>query len=169
MILKHDVNFKPAPEGVNNAVCVDVVDLGMVETAWGKKQKLRLVWEVEAKQEDGKPFRVVQSYGASVGPKATLRKHLKGWRGRDFTPEELKGFDIEKIIGVPCQLVVVHNESDDGRVFANVETILKPNGTKLAPSSDYVRVKDRTEDQKVKSSGGMPGAPDFEPDESIPF
>ena len=148
MILKHDSNYTPAPDGVHNAVCVDVVDLGIVETQWGKKPKLRLVWEVETKQENGKRFLVVQSYGASIGPKATLRKHLKGWRGRDFTPEELKGFNIENVIGVPCQLVVVHNESDDGRVFANVETVLKANGTKLTPSGEYTRVKDRTEDQR---------------------
>lgn len=156
MILKHDTNYKPAPEGLNNAVCIDVVDLGMVDTQWGKKPKVRLVWEVEAKQDDGKPFRVVQSYGASVGPKSTLRKHLKGWRGRDFTPEELKGFDLEKIIGVNCQLIVIHNESDDGRVFANVETILKPNGVKLTPSPDYIRVKHRTDDQKMASSSHEP-------------
>jgi len=164
MILKHDSNYTPAPDGVNNAVCVDVVDLGLVDTQWGKKPKLRLVWEVEAKQPNGKRFLVVQSYGASIGPKSTLRKHLKGWRGRDFTPEELKGFDIEKIIGAPCQIVVVHNESEDGRVFANVETVLKANGTKLTPSGEYIRVKDRTEDQ----AGSTSNEPDLA-NEDIPF
>ena len=164
MILKHDSNYTPAPDGVNNAVCVDVVDLGLVDTQWGKKPKLRLVWEVEAKQPNGKRFLVVQSYGASIGPKSTLRKHLKGWRGRDFTPEELKGFDIEKIIGAPCQIVVVHNESEDGRVLANVETVLKANGTKLTPSGEYIRVKDRTEDQ----AGSTSNEPDLA-NEDIPF
>jgi hypothetical protein len=164
MILKQK-KIAPAPEGLNNAVCIDVVDLGMVETQWGKKPKVRLVWEVEAKQEDGRPFLVVQTYGASISPKSTLRKHLKGWRGRDFNPEELEAFDLEKIVGVHCQLIVVHNEADDGRIFANVETILKPGSNKISPSPDYVRVKDRTDDQK---SGGHEGSADLE-DSDIPF
>jgi hypothetical protein len=34
------------------------------------------------------------------------------WRGREFTPEELKGFHLKNILGAWCMISVVHNEND---------------------------------------------------------
>ena len=36
--------FTPAPEGLWNAVCVDVIDKGMVDGQYGQKHKCRLLW-----------------------------------------------------------------------------------------------------------------------------
>ena len=33
---KDSGDFKPHPEGIHPALCVDVMDLGLVETEWGK-------------------------------------------------------------------------------------------------------------------------------------
>lgn len=150
--------FTPAPEGVYNAVCVDVVDLGMQPTLWGDKPKLKLVWEIEAKMDDGRPFLVSHRYGATIHEKSALRKHLKTWRGRDFTKEELEDFDVDKVIGAPCQLVISHNENKEGDIFANVEAVLKATSAKLSPTGKYQRVKDRknqenrTEEKEMASS-----------------
>lgn len=133
----------PAPEGVNHAVCVDVVDLGIVNGAFGPRKKVRLMWESEQTRDDGKRFLIAKQYSPSLHEKASLRKDLKQWRGRDFSADELKKFDLESIIGVPCQLVIVHEEKD-GTVYGNVTAIMKadPNH-RILPNGQYVRVKDR--------------------------
>lgn len=163
-----------APDGVHDAVCVDIVDLGMKETQFGPKHKIRVVWEIAAKTEDGVPFTVGKQYGLSLHEKADLRKDLKGWRGgKDFTTEELRGptgdgFDLETIIGKSCQLLVQQEPSKEGKVYANVKNVLKAK-VKLEPSGKYVRVKDRKpSDAKPVANNGKPASA-AEPVEEIPF
>lgn len=164
MKIKEGGNFIPAPEGVHNAVCVDIVELGEVQTTWGPKSMIRVVWEIDAKMEGGKPFLVMQRYTPSLGAKTTLRKHLKSWRGRDFTKEELEGFELDDILGASCQLVIEHNDGNNGNTYANISAILKAKD-KLAPSGGYVRVKDREDKgeykpQRKSQKEEMEGGPD---------
>jgi hypothetical protein len=166
-VVKKGGDFVPAPEGVHNAVCVDLIDLGMVPGQYGIKHKMRIVWEIEEKNPQGEPFTVRQQYGVSLHEKATLRKDLKSWRGRDFTAEELEGFDLENILHKPCQVIVEHSERE-GNVYANVTKVLKA-AKKIDPSGKYVRVKDRPADQQNGKPGqaGTPG--DAAETEEIPF
>jgi hypothetical protein len=69
----------------------------------------------------GKPFMVSKFYTLSLNEKASLRKDLQSWRGKPFTEEELKGFDVEKLIGANCLLNIVEYEKLD-----------KSSGTKIA-------------------------------------
>jgi hypothetical protein len=143
LIARHGGNFIPAPEGLHRAVCVDVVDLGMVDGQWGKKHKCRVMWELDCKMDDGKRFVVGKQYTLSLHEKSGLHKDLKAWRGVAFTPDELKGFDVEKVIGAPCQLLIGHVEKD-GNVYANISAITKADPkAKLLPSGTYIRAKDR--------------------------
>lgn len=139
-ITNNSGNFTPAPEGVHNAVCVDTVDNGMCDSQFGPKHKLTIVWQIEECMESGKPFLVSKRYSASIHAKSTLRKDLKSWRGKDFTEDEAKEFDLESVVGAQAQLVIQHNEHE-GTIYANVLAITKGK-TKLSPR-DYVRKKDR--------------------------
>jgi len=137
--------FSPCPEGLHQAVCVDVVDLGMMVTQWGDKPKVRIVWQIdEVDPVTGRRYDVRGMYTLSLSEKSTLRKHLESWRGRKFSPAELRGFDLENLIGINCQLQVIHNLSDEGRTFANVQAIVPANAKapKIAPDG-YVRERDR--------------------------
>ena len=148
--------FVPAPEGLHRAVCVDVVDLGMVTQSFNgderTRRKLNLVWQIEAsKQEDAGVSRrplVSRRYTASLHPKASVRKDLESWRGGALSPEELRqGFDFESLVGRPAMVQVVHNTSVyDGqeKTFANVQNVLPAIGDPLLPDGHYVRVHDRT-------------------------
>jgi hypothetical protein len=158
--------FNPAPEGLHQGVCVDIIDLGLVETQWGSKPMVAIRWQIEEGDpaNENKRFQVQNRYNLSLNEKANLRKHLEAWRGRKFTGEELKGFDLEKLIGVNCQLQLVHTLSDNGRTYANVQAIV-PIGktmTKLQPL-DYIRVKDRV-DTKPEETPKVE-----EEDENFPF
>lgn len=160
--------FTPAPEGLHRAVCVDVLDPWTEERperfGGGLVEKTRLVWEIDAAMDDGRPFTVAQFYTASLHEKAKLRHHLEAWRGRAFTQDELRGFDLENVIGIPCQLQVIHHTTQDGKVYANVQAIV-PNGKgapALKPSGDYIRVKDREPEPDGQSG-------DSYEDSTVPF
>lgn len=146
-------DLPPAPEGLWQAVCVDVVDLGLVQTEWGEKRKCRLVWQLETEApgvnpETGKPYLVTRTFGATLHEKGVLRPFLESWRGRKFTKSELEGFDLEKLLGVNCQLQIVHNATEGGRVFGNVQAVVPvgKNSVKLH-AADYTRIKDRPTEQ----------------------
>ena len=79
-----------------------------------------------ATMQDGSeaPLQISKRYTLSLNEKAALRKDLAAWRGKDFTAEELKGFDIAKLLGAYCMLNVVHEQSMDGqKTYANVASI----------------------------------------------
>lgn len=160
--------YTPAPEGMHQAVCVDVVDHGMQETGFGEKHIIDLRWQInETEPESGKPFLVVNRYNLSLHKKSNLRHHLEAWRGKKFSPEELEGFDLEKLLGINCQLQIIHNDSDNGTTYANVQTIVPiPKSMKKMVSTDYTRFKDR-------DNGDNKPAPKAEPepadDDDLPF
>jgi hypothetical protein len=139
--------FTPAPSGVHQAVCVDVVDLGMLETTWQnqtkKQHKVNVAFQIAEDREDGKPYLVFKRYTLSLHPKAGLRKDLESWRGKQFTREEELGFDIERLIGVNCLLNVTHNHVGD-RTYANVVSIMPlAKGMPPIKARDYIRKVDR--------------------------
>jgi len=147
--------FTPAPAGVHSAVCVDVVDMGLIKVTWNGQEKtqhkLRIVWEIDDEMEDGRRYIVQKRYTASLHEKAMLRKDLESWRGRAFTGEESRRFDVEALIGVPCMVNVMHATRDgDDRTFANVTAVMPvpKSMAKITPSQDYVRVQDRPADAK---------------------
>jgi hypothetical protein len=140
--------FVNAPEGLQQAVCVDVVDLGVEKNPFNEREqhKIRIVWESEYKHpEKGTPLTVAKKYTLSLHEKAKLRSDLEAWKGRRLTADELKGFETENMLGENCQLQVVHNVGQDGKTYANVNAIV-PVGrgmAKLVKSAAYVRSKDR--------------------------
>lgn len=161
-------NFTPAPPGLHQAVCIDVVDLGLQEKTYGDKHKLvqvvRIMWALdEIDPENGEPFRVMRQFNASLHKKATLRAFLETWRGRPFTSAELERFDLENLLGVNAQVQVIHNKVED-RTYANVASAvaLGKGMAEIAGPADYVRVKDRVE---VVDRDDAPN----DDDERVPF
>ncbi len=89
---------------------------------YGEKHKLVITWELphERIEVDGKdlPRSISKFYTLSLNSKATLRKDLEAWRGRAFTPEELGGFALAKVLGTACQLTVIHTPQGKVQVAA---------------------------------------------------
>jgi hypothetical protein len=131
-------NFEPHPEGIHPAVCVDVMDLGLVETEFNGERKmvnkLKLVFESEQQTADGKPCTVTKSFTASLHPKAKLAEFLGKWRGKLVTPGET--IDLGKLIGASCTLVISHQQSQSGKTYAAIDAVSKPT-KKLTPSGTY--------------------------------
>lgn len=166
--IRDSSTFKPTPEGMHNAVCVDIIELPKQQTPWGEKDKIKIVWETSAPMDDGRPYLAFATETRNLSSKSNLRALLKGWRGRDFTPEELaKGFDPETLIGACCQLVIVHQLGKNGNTYANVSTIIKAK-TNLTPTGNYVRKPSPQVNQTANPQTNKPKTENEEESE-IPF
>lgn len=165
-----DQDFTPAPPGLHQAVCVDVVDLGMQETQFGEKRQLKIVWQLKTRNEKGERFQIRGTYTQSLNEKARLRHDLESWRGRPFTKDELRAFDVEKLIGANCQIQVAHRVSAKGRTYANAQAIvpLAKGMAKIEPEN-YEREPWPDPEDIIEGSVADPPADDSYVDESTPF
>lgn len=142
---RNDTEWVPAPEGLHQAVCVDVEELGEQTDQFGTKEKGLITWQIaETHPETGKRFLVSRKYTVSLHVMSALRKDLEMWRGKKYTKAEIKGYDPEKLIGANAQIQVVHKILDDGRVFSIVQAIVPAQkGVAKMVVEDYTRKKDR--------------------------
>ena len=164
---KESSDFKPHPEGIHPAICLDVIDLGLQETEFqGERRmvnKVKLVFESEQKMEDGKACTISKNFTASLHPKATLAEFLGKWRGRPVLPGE--SIDLAKLIGACCTLVISHQQNMVGRTYASIDAVSKPT-RKVVPSGTYdpAAVRQRIAEWQMKqgtggaASGGTPKA-----------
>lgn len=117
-------NFTPAPAGTHPARCVKIIDIGTHHDSYQgqtkTKNKVIIFWELPNEMTDteaGKlPAIVTKFYTNSLHEKATLRAELESWRGKQFTEDELKKFDLMKILGAPCLITVIHDTNGRARV-----------------------------------------------------
>lgn len=134
--------FAIHPAGVVAARATRIIDLGHQRTEYKGEvkdsHKILIQWESEQLMEDGehagKPFLISQRYTASLSEKAVLRKDLESWRGRKFTPAELERFDLKTVLGKPCMLNIVHNETG-GKTYANISSIMPLPASMTAPKA----------------------------------
>ena len=123
-------SFTPCPAGNHVAICYSIIDLGTQHSdafVWeGKpiaasdRPQILMMWEIPAEivEIDGeqKPAVISKFYNAFFSDRATLRQHLEAWRGRQFSEEELMGFNIMNVLGAPCMLNVVHDERGKAKI-----------------------------------------------------
>lgn len=134
------------PAGNYIARCYQMLEIGTItEVVMGKQkiqQKVRIGWELPLetkvfKEENGEqPLVISKEYTLSMNEKANLRLMLKSWRGKDFTEEEAKAFDITKLLGVPCMLNVIHkpSKSDPTKIYEEIAGITPvPKGITVPP------------------------------------
>jgi hypothetical protein len=126
-------DFKRAPAGSHIAVCNLVADCGLQPGSAqypSPKRKIYIRFEIPAErveyEKDGKqvegPLTIGSFYTASMNEKATLRKHLEGWRGKKFSDEEAGSFDVSALLGKACMLSVVESDSG-GKTYSNISGI----------------------------------------------
>lgn len=129
-------SFKPVPAGMHLARCYRIIDLGTQKSEYEGKvnflRKIKVVWEVHGTDEDGtpivtdkgEPFIITKDYTLSWGEKANLRKDLEAWRGKPFSQDEQRRFDLKNVLDKFCMINVQHKprRSGDG-VYANVVSV----------------------------------------------
>lgn len=176
LTLSYEDPLEPCPEGKTPLLCVDVVPVEPEEQTYDGVTKLYekivLVFQAFPIDEDsgtqlrdskGAVFQVERKFTKSLAPQAALRAALEKWRGRDFTPEELKSVSLAKLRGVPAWGTIIHNTR-----FVNIQDIepyLDANGKPLpAPKAESYtrrnykrRPKSQTVAQSAQSQANSPG------------
>ena len=128
-------SFTPVPEGMHLARCYRIVDMGTQAGEYQGKPtmayKVMLQFEVHGENNEGKklvtaknePLSISKNYTLSLGDKANLRKDLQAWRGRQFTMDELKGFELKNVLGAWALLNVAKAAGNDGKEYTNIVAI----------------------------------------------
>ncbi len=172
--------YELAPEGMINAVCVDVINVGeamgvtpdklgryLVQPKEAKhkaKARVRLIFEMETKMEDGRPFTSHLEVPCSfykpapggTGQIAKLRDHLENWGiklpaniGEPGSSLDLAGL----LLGQQATLRIKHNPDKIGRMWANINAI-NPSKDIVEPSGEWDRdaARSRLKDRALKAA-----------------
>lgn len=128
--------YTPVPAGMHLARCYKIVDLGSQKTEYKGQikiqHKIMLQFEVWSEDENGnptttpkgEPLSISKRYTLTLVEKAALRNDLKTWRGRDFTAEELRGFELKNVLGVWAMLSVSRDTGANGKEYTNIQAIM---------------------------------------------
>lgn len=140
------------PAGMHLARCYEMIQIGTVTDVWEGQSKsmmkVRIGFELPEetrvfKEENGEqPMVISREFTLSMHEKSTLRAFLESWRGKKFTEEEAKRFDITALIGATCQLNVTHTEKGD-KVNAKIQgatPLHKSMVNAMPPAVNKVRV-----------------------------
>ena len=144
-------NFERCPAGMHLARCYRIIDLGTQKSEYmGQvkyQHKIMIGWEIHGMNDDGttiimqdgRPFSIFKNYTLSWSDKANLRLDLQSWRGKPFTQEEMRRFDLKNVLGAFCMLNVIDRPSADGsKTYSNVNGVtpvpamIKQNGLPAA-------------------------------------
>lgn len=126
---------EPIPADMYPATCYAVIDIGTHEYVYlgvvRKVRKVVIIFEVpDVRIDIEKDEKIVNlprviniEENISLGKKSNLRPVLENWRGRAFTQEELEGFNLVNLLGVPGMLNITHSVNKSGEVYAKISNI----------------------------------------------
>ena len=134
-IVEDKGNFEATPSGMHLARCYRIIDLGTQKTEYMGQvkylHKIMLGWEIHGtnddgtplRMRDGRPFAIFKNYTLSWSEKATLRGDLQSWRGKPFSQEEMRRFDLKTVLNAWCMLNVIERAGQDGKMYVNVSGV----------------------------------------------
>lgn len=120
IIKESEKKFTLVPAGAHLGRCYGMVSLGtQPQNNPQFKPSFQVVLLFEFPNEtidingEKKPMAISQFINAYLGSTKKPSKTnllLTSWRGRPFTPEELAGFDLAKVVGAPAMINIIHEE-----------------------------------------------------------
>ena len=128
-------SFTPVAPGMHLARCYRIVDLGTQKSEYQGQvkhlQKVMIQFEVHGEDDNGnplvtdkgEPMSISKNFTLSLAEKATLRKDLQAWRGRDFTSDELRGFELKNVLGAWAMITAAKSTGNNGKEYTNIVSI----------------------------------------------
>ena len=121
--------------GTYPARCYALIDMGTQSYEYQgetiKQRKIGISFELPLElaifnPENGEqPFTLHKELSATLSEKGKLRPFLESWRGKDFTSEEVKGFEMKNLLDKTCMLTIKHGTSKKGNAYAEISGIGK--------------------------------------------
>jgi len=130
-----DNGFTPVPPGMHLARCYRIVDLGTQRSEFQgvikNQRKVMLQFEVHGEDDagnaivtqKGEPMSISKNFTLSLADRATLRTDLQTWRGKEFTADELRGFELKNVLGAWAMLNISKSLGKDNKEYTNIATI----------------------------------------------
>jgi len=127
--------FERVNPGLHLARCYRVIDLGTQKTNYKGQMKMTrqvmISWEIlgsddtgqPIRMKDGRPFMISRNFTLSWAESSNLRASLQSWRGRPFSQEERRRFDLKNILGAWCMLNVIEKTAEGDKTYSRVENI----------------------------------------------
>lgn len=152
MAIEVDANAKPKypplAEDVYQAVVAEVCDWGIIQEKFDEQplHKVQIVFQLSALRDDGKRHEVRSwKERLSLHEKANLRtKYIDKIIGKAKFEQmiaENPVFDVESLVGMNCQIEVIHNATGE---YANIGAVLAYRGTELMTvTDDYTPLQQR--------------------------
>lgn len=107
------------PEGSYKATLSKVTQFS---NAYG----LRVGFEFTLHGKDVEGKAVMRSTNPVLTAKSKLAEVLNGLLGRELTNDEINsGYDVDKLIGKDCNVLVLNSKGKTGAVYSNVERIFQ--------------------------------------------
>jgi hypothetical protein len=128
-------SFTPVSPGMHLARCYRIIDLGTQKSEFKgdikSLHKVMIQFEVHGEDESGnplvttkgEPMSISKNFTLSLAEKATLRKDLQTWRGREFTAEELRGFELKNVLGAWAMITAAKALGNNGKEYTNIVSI----------------------------------------------
>ena len=141
-IIVDQKQFELPIEGWHNTELIEVIDLGIVNTSFGSRRKLRFRYQVEQKGTDGQPLTLIESFNASLGAKSNLYQRIKS-----LTGEPPRGdFNVSSLVGWKGAVEVEHNEGENGKTYANIRKIKRQAELKIPKKAGLTKVAEVSDD-----------------------
>ena len=123
-----ETSYEVCEAGVFPARCIQVVELGTHDNDYkgeiSKRKELMIVFELSELMQDGRPFTVKWQGTNTLSDKGKLFKMLSEWRGRAFTPEELKQFALKNILDKCCMVNITKEVSKKGKEYNKLVSVM---------------------------------------------
>lgn len=177
-------DYPECPTGQWVGRCVDVVYRGRQPNKFEPEKpdvhKISIHMMLDTVNEDDRPVRRTDGkrfvlsawFTRSMHEKASLRKTLAAWRGRDFDDAQAETFNLNDLVGAYGLVNVITVKGKDGKPKSVIDAITRlPRGMeKFEMDEEYVRMRDRKPGEHHDS-----GAPDWsdvpppDDDSDLPF
>ena len=120
---------KPGASRYVNAVCVEVQDMGVTTTKFGKKPMVKFTFEIDEVNKYGSKRRLTRMFHKHFHPMSALSAVAKSWCDRDLAAEEESAgeVDLESFVDVPACIKIEPGNVKDGVRYENIVEVLALN------------------------------------------
>jgi hypothetical protein len=122
-----------------NAVCVDAIDHGLVDTPWGVKPRLELVFETGENTVSGLPKFLSRTFNFFAYANAALTLEMKNWLWLDIEAQD--EWDPTVAVGKPATLRASETVSANGKMYWKIDAINPAGAVHVEPSGNYRRIE----------------------------
>lgn len=122
IVVKHQASAEKSATVKDGTYKANLTNIKQFSNTYG--QRIGFEFCIDGGAHDGD--KVMRSTAPQLTKQSKLAEVIEGMLGRSLTDKEIsKGFDLEELLGMECNILVLQSKSKTGVVYANVERVFK--------------------------------------------